>query len=88
MKKLGFVSVVIFIISMLVLGFSLFATNGDLFSGPVMITICVILPIIGLISALKSKKGVLKVFGIVGNLLILLFSVVIPFVSTLFWNQP
>lgn len=80
-------SVFLFTISIVVLGFSLFTTVGDLFSGPVMIVICVIFPIIGLLIALKSHKSTLKVFGIAGNLLVLLFSIFIPLASTFFWNQ-
>jgi hypothetical protein len=88
MKKLGIISVVMFLVSILVLGSALFTNNGNPYSGTVMIAICVILPIIGLFTAFKSNKGTLKVVGIIGNLIVLLFSVIIPFVSTLFWNQP
>ncbi|MGE7217496.1 hypothetical protein [Priestia koreensis] len=88
MKKLDMLSVFLFIISIVVLGFALFTTVGDLFSGPVMIVICVIFPIIGLFIALKSHKSTLKVFGIAGNSFVLLFSVVVPLASTFFWNQP
>ncbi|SFC95011.1 hypothetical protein SAMN05443252_109104 [Bacillus sp. OV322] len=88
MKKLSLISIVAFLVSVFVLGRSLLTTSGDLFSGPVMIAICIILPIIGLLAALISNKGALKFIGITGNSLILLFSVIVPAVSTLFWNQP
>ncbi|OIK08325.1 hypothetical protein [Bacillus sp. MUM 13] len=88
MKKLSLISIVAFLVSVIVLGRSLLTTSGDLFSGPVMIAICIILPIIGLLAALISNKGALKLIGITGNSLVLLFSVIVPAVTTLFWNQP
>ncbi|WP_419881578.1 hypothetical protein ACN6MY_19025 [Peribacillus sp. B-H-3] len=88
MKKSGLISVVAFIVSVIVTASSLFTASGDPFPGPVMIAICIILPIIGLLAALISNKGALKFIGFTGNLLILLLSVVVPAVSTLFWNQP
>lgn len=82
----GFLSVVFFIIPVVVYVISFM--SGDLFSGPVMISICLILPFIGLILGILTKGRGLKLTGIIGNSLILLVTGVIPLVVSLFfWNQ-
>jgi hypothetical protein len=86
MKQYGLMSVLFFLAAFSVYFISMFIT-GDLFSGKAMILIVIVLPIIGLVLGFKGKGG-FKTFGIIGNSLILLISVVIPLVSTLFWNQP
>lgn len=85
-QKSGLISVLIFVISALVYFVSMFIT-GDLFSGPVMIIIAIVLPVIGLVLAFKGNGG-LKRVGIVGNVLVLFIAGIIPAVSTIFWNTP
>ncbi|UPO88351.1 hypothetical protein [Niallia sp. Man26] len=83
----GVLTVIFFIIPVVVYGISFF--GRDLFSGTVMIAICIVLPIIGLILGILSKGKGLKLTGIIGNSLILLVTGVIPLVvRLLFWNQP
>ncbi len=86
MKKLGFISVVSFAISFL--GYSAWFFNEDLFSNSIIIFIGLILPLIGLITGFFSKKKSLKIVGILGNFLVLLWAVILPLASTLFWSQP
>lgn len=86
MKNLGIISVSLFVISLLV--YVAWFFNENLFSAPAIIVIVIVLPLIGLIGAFFSKKNSLKVVGIAGNLLVLVFSVIIPLTSTLFWNHP
>lgn len=85
MIKSGVISIAAFLISLAV--YTIWFFNGDLFSKSVMI-LAIALPIIGLITALKTKKRSLKIVGLVGNAFVLLWAIVIPFVSTLFWNTP
>ncbi|MCO4850035.1 hypothetical protein [Bacillus vallismortis] len=86
MKHSGDISILFFLISLMVFGMSFF--NGDLFSGPVMIFLSIVLPLIGFIVALVSKSGRTKVVGLIGNTIIFIGAGVIPAVSTLFWNKP
>lgn len=86
LKKLSVLSVGIFLISIIIFGIWFFDESA--FSDPVIIFFSVILPVIGLTAAFLSKKGALKIVGFVGNLVVLLFSVILPAASTLFWNQP
>lgn len=83
--KSGIISIAAFLISLAV--YTIWFFNGDLFSKSVMI-IVMALPIIGVIPALMTKRKSLKLVGLVGNALVLLWAVVIPFVSTLFWSTP
>ncbi|MBT2643475.1 hypothetical protein J7I80_14630 [Bacillus sp. ISL-41] len=85
MRKSGIISVAAFLISLIVYGAWFF--NEDLFSKSAMI-IAVVLPIIGIITAFFTKKKSLKIVGVIGNSLVLLWAVVIPYASTLFWNTP
>jgi uncharacterized membrane protein YqjE len=85
MRKLGIISVAAFVISLTV--YATWFFNEDLFSNSAII-IAVVFPIIGLITAFFSKKQSLKIVGLIGNSLVLLCAVVIPFASILFWNQP
>lgn len=85
MKKSGIISVVAFFISLIVYASWFF--NEELFSKSVMILV-VVLPFIGIITALFSKNKSLKIVGLLGNSLVLIWAVVIPLASTLFWNTP
>ncbi|MGP1908027.1 hypothetical protein ACTSEZ_07630 [Metabacillus sp. JX24] len=85
MRKSGIISITAFLISLIVYASWFF--NEDLFSNSAMI-IAGVLPIIGIITALLTKITSLKVAGLVGNSFVLLWAVVIPIVSTLFWNTP
>jgi hypothetical protein len=85
MRKFGLISVTAFLISLMVYGAWFF--NEDLFPKSAMV-IAVVLPIIGIITAFFTKKNSLKITGLLGNLFVLLWAVVIPFASTLFWNTP
>lgn len=88
MNKYGLISIFTFLISGLVYFSSMFNGSGEeILSGPGMILLVIVLPFIGLFIAFKSK-GLLKAAGITGNCLILLFSAVLPYASTFFWNQP
>lgn len=86
MKSLGNVSVVIFVISILSYGGWFF--EESMFSRSIIILLSVVLPAIGLVTAFLSKRGVLRIVGIIGNITVLMFSVILPAVSMLFWNQP
>ncbi|MEI3614682.1 hypothetical protein [Pseudogracilibacillus sp. SO30301A] len=86
MSKINIIPILIFIISALTYFVSMFVA-GDLFPGSVMIILTIILPIIGLVLAFKSKK-VVKVVGIIGNLLVLFVAGIIPAISMFFWNSP
>lgn len=85
MKKLGMASVSLFIISIVVYGSWFF--NESAYNGKGVLLLAVLLPVIGLITALKAR-GFLKAVGLLGNTLVLLWVVIIPAASTLFWNQP
>jgi len=85
MKKFGFISVTVFLISLMV--YAAWFFNEDLFSKSAMI-IAVLLPIVGIITAFFTNEKSLKIVGLLGNSLVLLWALVIPFASTLFWNTP
>ena len=85
MRKSGIISITAFLISMLV--YTAWFFNEDLFSNSAII-IAGVLPIIGIMTALLTKITSLKVAGLVGNSFVLLWAVVIPTASTLFWNTP
>jgi hypothetical protein len=85
MKNFGFISVTTFLISLMV--YAAWFFNEDLFSKSGMI-IAVVLPIIGIITAFFTKKKPLKIVGLLGNSLVLLWAVVIPFTFSLFWSTP
>jgi hypothetical protein len=85
MRKLGIISVAAFVISLMV--YANWFYNEDLFSNSAMI-IAGVLSIIGIITAFFTKIKTLKIVGLVGNLLVLLWAVIIPVTLPLFWNQP
>lgn len=85
MKKLGIISIALFLISLLVFGVWFF--DEQALNGTFAMIVAIIFPIIGLFTAFKSK-GALKIIGVFGNAFVLTFSVVLPALSTLFWNQP
>lgn len=47
-----------------------------------------VLPVIGLLLGIPGKKGFFKTGGLIGNSLIAFVTIVIPYASTLFWNEP
>jgi uncharacterized membrane protein YqjE len=85
MKKSGIVSVAAFIISLVI--YAAWFFNENLFSNSAMIA-ALVLPIIGLITAFFTKKKSLKIVGLLGNSLVLLWAVIVPLASMLFWSQP
>ncbi|MCY8672193.1 hypothetical protein P9D47_07915 [Bacillus haynesii] len=85
MRKSGIISIAAFFISLMV--YVAWFFNEDLFSKSAM-TIATVLPIIGIITAFFTEKKSLKIVGLLGNSLMLLWVAVIPFASTLFWNTP
>lgn len=80
---LGLLSLLLFLISALLYLVPTFIV-GDLFSGPIIITSAIVLPIIGLIFGFKGSNGAYTRLGIVGNLLVLLIAGIIPTISTIF----
>ncbi|MFC0190113.1 hypothetical protein ACFFJY_17590 [Fictibacillus aquaticus] len=88
MKKYGLASIIFFLISALFYAAVMFGNLDDLFPGSVTIAVAVILPVAGLITSILSSKGAMRTIGLVGNLVVLFFSVIIPAASLLFWNQP
>lgn len=86
MVRIGYLSITFFVISVLFYFISMYVT-GDVLPGGVSILLMIILPIVGLVLAFKAKGGI-KVIGILGNSLVLLLAVVIPSVSSVFWNTP
>lgn len=85
MRQSGILSVAAFLISLMV--YAAWFFNEDLFSKSAMV-IAVVLPFIGIIAAFFTKKKSLKIVRLLGNSLVLLWAVIIPFASTLFWNTP
>lgn len=81
----GTTSVAAFLISLAV--YIVWFFNENLFSNSVMI-VAVVLPLIGIVAALFAKNRSLKVVGLLGNSLVLLLAVVLPLISTLFWQTP
>jgi uncharacterized membrane protein YqjE len=81
MRKSGIISIAAFLISLTV--YVVWFFNEDLFSKSAVI-IVVVLPIIGIITALLTKKKSLKIVGLIGNSFVLLWAVVIPFASLYF----
>ncbi|MFC7373441.1 hypothetical protein ACFQPF_17510 [Fictibacillus iocasae] len=88
MKKFGVVSVGIFLMSAVIYTLSLFWNIGASIPGSVMIALVMILPVIGLITAFLSNKGATRTIGLIGNIIVLFFTVILPASSMLFWNQP
>jgi len=76
-------SVILFIVSFLV--YSVWFSFESLFNDPLALIVEVGFPVAGLLTAFKGK-GNMKVVGILGNIFVLAFIVIIPVVSTLFWN--
>ncbi|MEZ0117705.1 UNVERIFIED_ORG: cytochrome c oxidase subunit IV [Heyndrickxia coagulans] len=89
MKKYERISFALFIFSALVYLIFMFG-NVDLFPGQIILIILTVFPIIGLILAFSSKSGgFIKVISIIGNLAVLMITVIVPVIVTLFfWNQP
>ncbi|RLJ87025.1 hypothetical protein [Planococcus citreus] len=81
----GTISVATFLISLAV--YTIWFFNENLFSNSAMI-VAVALPLIGIVAALFAKNRSLRAVGLVGNSLVLLLAVIIPFISTLFWSTP
>lgn len=81
----GTISIGAFLISLAV--YAVWFFNKNLFSNSAMI-VAMLLPLIGIVAALFAKNRSLRVMGLVGNSLVLLLAVIIPFISTLFWSTP
>ncbi|WP_029333526.1 hypothetical protein [Exiguobacterium oxidotolerans] len=83
MKRiLGTLSTVLFFVGLVFYIIMLFGNDNLLLSN-------VILSAIGFVLALFAEKGVYKKIGLIGNGLILLIAIIIPFiVTTFFWNTP
>ncbi|WP_211654092.1 hypothetical protein [Planococcus alpniumensis] len=79
----GTVSVAAFLISLAV--YAVWFFNEDVFSNSAMI-VAIALPLIGIVAALFAKNRSLRVVGLIGNSLVLVVAVIIPFLSTLFWS--
>ncbi len=85
MKYSGGVSIAAFLISLIL--FALGFYNEDFLTKPAM-AITAVLPIIGMAAAIFSKKRALIITGLLGNALVFLWAIAIPFASSLFWNTP
>ena len=86
-KYLSIVSFILFFITLI--GVITFNSDTGIYKREFAILFIWILPSIGLVLAIVGKKGFIRVAGLVGNILILIFTAVIPFVvTTFFWNQP
>ena len=81
----GTISISAFLISLVV--YTAWFFNENLFSNSAMI-IAIVLPLTGIVAALFANNRSLKIVGLVGNSLVLLLAVIIPFIATLFWNTP
>ncbi|MFK8793163.1 hypothetical protein [Planococcus plakortidis] len=81
----GAISISAFLISLAV--YAAWFFNENLFSNSAMI-VAVLLPLIGIVAAVFAKNGFLKALGFTGNSFVLILVVIIPFISTLFWNTP
>lgn len=46
-----------------------------------------LLPLIGITFGFLGKKGFFQISGLIGNILIFLFTVVVPFITSFFWNE-
>jgi hypothetical protein len=81
-SKLGIYSTLLFFIGLISYIAVLFGNDSFLFIG-------VILSALGFVLALFAAKGMYKKVGLVGNGILLIISIVIPFiVTTFFWNTP
>jgi hypothetical protein len=78
-------SVILFVVSFLI--YSMWFSFESLFNDPLALIIGIGFPVAGLLIAFRGK-GKLKVVGILGNIFVITFIVIIPVASTLFWNQP
>jgi hypothetical protein len=85
LNKFGFLSISLFLLGAFIYGISVFST--PLFSGPVTLTLVILLPIIGLLLASKSN-GFMKEVAIAGNCAVLFAGVIWPAIMSLFWNTP
>ncbi|WP_062513024.1 hypothetical protein [Halobacillus sp. KGW1] len=88
MKKMGILSFLLFLISSLTFVYSFFNVSRENIPGGIMIFLSILVPIFGVFAASLAERSAAKVIGLIGNLVILFFSVIIPAVSMLFWNQP
>ncbi|OEH91109.1 hypothetical protein [Bacillus solimangrovi] len=83
-KKLSVASVIIFLISVAIYAAVLFGYFKTLF-----VTALIIIPMIGLIIAIFSERGIYRKIGIIGNSLIVFVVLIMPIiVVTFFWNEP
>ncbi|MCP3033142.1 hypothetical protein LF817_17595 [Halobacillus sp. A1] len=81
-RKLGIVSTVLFLVSLASYITMLSGNDTFLFAG-------VVISLIGLGFAIFSEKGIYRKIGFIGNGLIILVAIIIPFIVTIsFWNTP
>ncbi|MEN1970052.1 hypothetical protein WMZ97_18510 [Lentibacillus sp. N15] len=81
-SKLGGFSTILFFVGLVSYGVVLLVNDSFLLGA-------VIVSAIGFILALFAEKGVYKKIGLFGNGIILVITIVIPFiVITFFWNEP
>lgn len=79
----GIISTILFIVG-LVCYVSMFFGSYDS-----VILAGIIASVIGFILAFFAKKDVFKQIGLFGNAIVLIISIILPFiVTTFFWNQP
>ncbi|MBG9813854.1 hypothetical protein ACU3L3_13225 [Priestia endophytica] len=87
-KSLGLISAISFVISLFITVVGMYITDS-FFPNGVMIFFCMMLPFVSFILGIAGQRGILKFIGMYGNLLILIWMVIIPFViGYFFWNQP
>jgi hypothetical protein len=81
-SKLGGFSTILFFVGIVLYGLVLSGFDRFLIGA-------VIVSAVGIIMASFAEKGVYKKIGLFGNSIILVITIVIPFiVTTFFWNEP
>ncbi|MGP4070330.1 hypothetical protein [Halobacillus sp. B29] len=81
-RKLGIISTVLFLVSLVAYITMLSGNDAFLFAG-------VFISLLGVVFAMFSNKGPYRNIGLIGNGLIILVVIIIPFiVTTFFWNTP
>lgn len=82
----SFASFLIFVISLITYILA-FLMNFP-FPNALLILLLWLFPPIGIICGFLGKKGFFKISGLIGNILIFIIIIVIPFIASFFWNQP
>jgi hypothetical protein len=89
-KKLGIISVIIFILSA-ALGIREYFFIGSFFPSDTVTSIVIFFlatalpPVIGFILSFFSKKGALKVIGMIGNGAVMILTIVLPLAANILW---